>query len=141
MRNAQVILLGVILLVIASCTISGPAYSGPRLPREQVALVSSDDTLEIAKIDDHNYFRRPVRDVEVLPGEHTFMVVYMGAYNARRVHSRETPVRLRAAAGRSYHISANLQPATHSELITNLGVGRITFQVRDVTAERKSIDK
>ncbi len=133
--DARTILLSAIGILLAGCNISGPAYSGPRLPREQVALVTSDDTLEIAKIDGTRYFRRPVRDVEVLPGEHAFIVVYFGVYYAGRTHSHESPVHFNARAGRSYRISADFQPSSRSEMITNLGVGRLTLHVLDVTAK------
>ena len=131
----QILLLGAALGWLAGCAATGPAYSGARQPREKVALLSTEPTVNIQTVDGRRV--RPVifgevglKNLEVLPGEHTLVVTYINN-DGFDFHVRSTEaitVPFHAQAGHAYVVVASSDPNA-----TN----KIVFMVKDVTEAAK----
>ncbi|MBI3874410.1 MAG: hypothetical protein HY300_00250 [Verrucomicrobia bacterium] len=72
----------IVLMLGSSCAhvYSGKLYSGPILPRNEVARVSTGDEIFIRRIDDHVVEKSGkgvnLKDVTLLPGKHTFVLYF-----------------------------------------------------------------
>jgi hypothetical protein len=107
--------LALLLLATAGCAVTGPVYTQPDLPPDQVALLEGDAPLvlggllgveyrvSITEVDGQPAGQFGVKwDLKLLPGIHTVTLTYSSANRS----GRPIPVRFDARAGHVYRAMA-----------------------------------
>jgi len=107
--TGKILVLFAIIFTVVSCISPTPViqvYSGPKLPREQVAIVTMDSTLGVVnvnRVDPNPATTMRTMTLEVLPGKYNIRLFYDDGYQSS---VDDLDVMLLAEAGKSYHIYA-----------------------------------